>query len=241
MGTDRQTDRGQTGGSAYMKLAMLSWMLVWERNFRAIWPSTRLRCLSISTEEEGEEEVVVVVVAVVVDRATTTCVSIAAASRSSSLTVGRGGEKEVMAVIVSLVVVGGRGGHGDMSIKPWEAQKSRRGRQRIHFSNLPAARTMAALASGAETRERGETGVVAVVAVVTAITLVGSIPISIIATATSLILAPHRHARSKADWPSLFLTRILAPPRIMAKATALSSVLLQARSKAVLPSMLLLA
>ena len=150
-------------------------MWVWERNFRAIWPSTRLRCLSISTEEEEggeedvegeEEEVVVVVVAVaVVDTATTTCVSIAAASRSSSLTVGRGGEKEVMAVIVSLVVVGGRGGHGDMSIKPWEAQKSRRGRQRIHFSNLPAARTMAALASGAETRERGETGIVVVVGV----------------------------------------------------------------------------
>ena len=230
-----------------MKLAMLSWMLVWERNFRAIWPSTRLRCLSISTEEEeggGEdvegEEVVVVVVVLVVDTATTTCVSIAAASRSSSLTVGRGGEKEVMAVIVSLVVVGGRGGHGDMSIKPWEAQKSRRGRQRIHFSNLPAARTMAALASGAETRERGETGV-AVVVFLTAITLVGSIPISIIATATSLILAPHWHARSKADWPFLFLARILAPPRIMAKATALRSVLLQARCKAVLPSMLLLA
>ena len=146
-------------------------MLVWERNFRAIWPSTRLRCLSISTEEEEggeeeegeEEEEEEVVVVVVVDTATTTCVSIAAASRSSSLTVGRGGEKEVMAVIVSLVVVGGRGGHGDMSIKPWEAQKSRRGRQRIHFSNLPAARTMAALASGAETRERAETGVVAVV------------------------------------------------------------------------------
>ena len=149
-----------------MKLAMLSWMLVWERNFRAIWPSTRLRCLSISTGEEdveGEEEVVVVVAVVVVDTAMTNCVAIAAASRSSSLTVGRGGEKEVMAVIVSLVVVGGRGGHGDMSIKPWEAQKSRRGRQRIHFSNLPAARTMAALASGAETRERGETGVVVVV------------------------------------------------------------------------------
>jgi len=145
-------------------------MQVWERKRRAIWPSLRLRCLSISTEEGGEEEeeeVVAVAVAVAVaaavvvfvvveDTKATICVSI-------SIAVCRGGEKEVRAVIISLVVVGGRGGHEDMSIKPWEAQKSRKGLQRIHFSNLLAARTMAALASGAETRERAETGVVAVV------------------------------------------------------------------------------
>ena len=164
--TNRQTDRR---GGVYMKLAMLSWMQVWERKRRAIWPSLRLRCLSISTEEGEEGEVVVealdkeeealneeveVVLVVVEDATATTCVSIA---------IGRGGEKDVRAVIISLVVVGGRGGHEDMSIKPWEAQKSRKGLQRIHFSNLLAARTMAALASGAETRERAETGVVAVV------------------------------------------------------------------------------